>query len=741
MTGYFSALARLWSVSFGLGVVALPIVLIPCRPLYDRGYASSKILGALFVTYGAWLASSLEIAPFGFGSALTSVLILAGASTVAFLLRRKEMTKLIVPRLRVMALTEALFVVFLALILLLIGFYPDVKPGSEGMMDIGILNSVSRTDYFPSKDVWMGGENMNYYYFGHVIAATVSKLCGMTPVAFYNPAKGLLFALFWLSVFALGFSMTGRASYGILALFLVGIAGNFDALLQLLAFYDPLSLEWFAASRIIPGTINEFPFFSLLWGDLHAYVLSFPLFATALSLLFCLNSRLFPSQRNVTHVKTPYGLIALLALSGGSLIVTNAWDFISMSAVLFIVVVSMLPQLKSNLAGRIGALAKVAAPVVVGAILLFLPFITSVSQKRPIGFVNTRTDFADFSVVFGILLAPILLEALVAIRRMRAGQGKARAPCPWVVLAFVIVCGFVAFGRPTWVLILMMVPMAILEHFYVSGTLLSQTEEERGEASLSRGKFFSVLVISGALIAFSCEMFYVDDVYGERLARMNTVFKLYLHVWILWGLAASYAIWVARRHLLRQLSPLARRASKVLLIFCLGAGALYPVLAPFSRTGLFSQPYTLDAEREFRNQYPQDAAAAKWLRENIQGQVVIAEATASAYDWPGRISAFTGHCAVVGWRGHEAGWRGEFSEPYNRSYQVGRLFRTADVEAAKQIISLFGIRLIYCGEVEREIYDDAGLRKFEQAFETIYDSGAVKVFDVARPMMTSEEAR
>ncbi len=741
MTGYFSALIRLWAVSFGLGVIALPVVLLPCKSLRDRGYAISKVLGALFITYGAWLASSLKIAPFGLVSILTSVAVLAVASAVLILLRRKEMTDLIIPRLRAIALTESLFIVLLALILLLIGFYPDIEPGSEGMMDIGILNSVSRTEYFPAKDVWMGGENMNYYYFGQVLAAAVSKLCGMTPVAFYNPAKGLVFALFWLSVFALGLSMTGRALYGLLALFLVGIAGNLDALLQLLAFYSPLSLDWFGASRIIPGTINEFPFFSLLWGDLHAYVLSFPLFATSLNLLFCLNARLNPSQRDSAHAKTPYGLIGLLALCGGALLVTNAWDFISMSVVLFIVVVSMLPLLKGNVAVRIASFIKVAGPVLVGAIALFLPFITSVSQKRPIRLVDTRTDFADFLVVFGILLGPILLEAIATIHRARVGQKAPLSGAGWVVPTFIIACAFVAFGRPTWIMILIIIPVAILEHFYVGRLWSGQGEAECGKGSVSRGNFFTILVISGALIAFSCEMFFVQDVYAERLARMNTVFKLYLHVWILWGVAAAYAMWVARRHLIRQLTPFARRAANALVIFCLGAGALYPMLAPISRTKLFSQPYTLDAEREFRNKYPQDAAAAKWLRENIQGQVVIAEASASAYDWPGRIAAFTGHCAVIGWRWHEAGWRDEFSGPYHRSYEMSRLFTTTDPEVARGILSEFGVQLIYHGEVERELYGDGGLETFESALSTIYASDAVKVFDVSKPKPAFGEPR
>ena len=737
MTAYFSTLARLWAASFGLGLLAWPVIMFPCKPLRDRGYAISKVLGILMVSYGAWLASSLKVVPFGLPSILAFAAVLAITSSLTLLLRRKEIPTLVKPRLRSIALTEVVFVIILALILLLIGYYPDVTSGSESMMDLGILNSVSRTDYFPAKDVWMSGESMNYYYFGHVLVAAIAKLCQMAPVAFYNPAKALWFALFWLGIFSLGFSMTRRASYGFLAIFLVGIAGNFDALLQLLALCNPLSLDWFGSSRIIPGTINEFPFFSLLWGDLHAYVLSFPLIATSLALIYCLNGRLTPRRRHPDSSETPYGLIALLALCGGALMVTNAWDFISMSLVLFAVVIAALPLVRTGLFGRVILLARVTFATLGGAVVLFLPFIISVSQNRPIGFVKERTDSADFVVVFGVLLMPILLEALIAIRLARVGHAGPSNGMSWVVPAFFVVCLYVALGRPTWMLVLLIIPLAVLGYFYIGG-LVSGRDRDELEAWLSRGRFFAVLVVSGALIAFSCEMFYVEDVYSGGMARMNTVFKLYLHVWVLWGVSAACAVWVLRRHLLKRLGHVARRAVWGLVIFCLGSGALYPLLAPVSRTKLFSQAYTLDADRAFRNKYPSDAAAAKWLRENVPGQLVIAEATTSAYDWPGRISAFTGHCAVVGWWGHEMGWRGDFQAIHHRAFEIERLFRSTDPNVAIDVMSRYGIQLIYYGEVEREVYGEAGLQKFESNLETVYASDGVKVFDVRRPKMSVE---
>ena len=48
----------------------------------------------------------------------------------------------------------------------------------------------------------------------------------------------------------------------------------------------PRDYAWFDPSRVIPDTINEFPSFSFILGDLHAHVLALPF--TVLALAFAL---------------------------------------------------------------------------------------------------------------------------------------------------------------------------------------------------------------------------------------------------------------------------------------------------------------------------------------------------------------------------------------------------------------------------------------------------------------------
>ena len=62
------------------------------------------------------------------------------------------------------------------------------------------------------------------------------------------------------------------------------VLGNLAGVREWIAAADPPGdYDWFEPSRVIPGTINEFPWFSFLLGDLHAHVLALPFTFVALA--------------------------------------------------------------------------------------------------------------------------------------------------------------------------------------------------------------------------------------------------------------------------------------------------------------------------------------------------------------------------------------------------------------------------------------------------------------------------
>ena len=70
---------------------------------------------------------------------------------------------------------------------------PDIH-GLEKFMDFGILNSILRADYFPPKDMWYTPSPINYYYFGHLITAVITKLTFIPSFITYNLMIATLFA-------------------------------------------------------------------------------------------------------------------------------------------------------------------------------------------------------------------------------------------------------------------------------------------------------------------------------------------------------------------------------------------------------------------------------------------------------------------------------------------------------------------------------------------------------------------
>jgi uncharacterized membrane protein len=74
------------------------------------------------------------------------------------------------------------------------------------------------------------------------------------------------------------------------------VLGNIAGGRELLQTPDPPhGYDWFAPSRVVPGTINEFPWFSFLLADLHAHVLALPF--TLLAAGFSVQVALFGHAR------------------------------------------------------------------------------------------------------------------------------------------------------------------------------------------------------------------------------------------------------------------------------------------------------------------------------------------------------------------------------------------------------------------------------------------------------------
>ena len=413
-----------WLLLFGLGVVFLPLTFKLFPKFFDKGYAFSKIIGILVVSYIVWLLGSLKILQF-VPEAVWLVVVAAIAINFA-LFRRKpsEFTRDLKKILKIVLSEEALFLLCLTAWSVVRGFNPQIL-NIEKFMDFSILNTILRAKYFPPSDPWLSGFPINYYYFGQFLIAVLTKLSGLSPSITYNLGLASVFALAAVESFSFVFALTKNYFASFLSFVILALCGNLDWAIN---FLKKIKTYWYPqATRLIPYTISEFPAYSFLLGDLHAHLLDIPV--VLLILTFLLNLFL---DKNRNFLK-----FALLPVALGATALTNSWDF-PIYAVLLGLVLLILELEKNGLNLKTLMVTSLkSGSIALFSLLLFLPFFLNFkAASSGVGLVTNRSDPLSLLTIFGFFLFPtatyILIASLKTTKRSVVGD----------ILIFLIPWGF-----------------------------------------------------------------------------------------------------------------------------------------------------------------------------------------------------------------------------------------------------------------------------------------------------------
>jgi YYY domain-containing protein len=726
-----------------VGLLAAPLTGLLLGRLPGAGLGLSKIVGLLLVTWLVWMAASLHVAAYGV-PLIAGVLVLLAVAGVLAALRLRELggrletakgrsmrrlARLALPpddhvRRRLFLGGEAVFAVTYALGALLASFAPDVW-NTEKPMDMGFINAINASSHFPPHDPWMSGETINYYYLGHLALAWPIKLLGIRPDSGYLLAWGLLFALTASAVYAFAGTLWAAARAklaspprggpvlaGMLAVALVVVLGNLAGVRTWIHAGDPPhDYAWFEPSRVIPDTINEFPSFSFLLGDLHAHVLALPF--TVLALAFALQLALAGPRGDVVWRAVGEALAAALAI--GALYAINSWSYPVAAGLLAAGLVVWLRDPASERRRGFGLVW--LGLVLIGSFVLILPFVLNFNpEARGVGIVHARRPFTkwlgDLALIYGILLWAVL-PAFAS--RLRAVEK------PWRLLG--------------WGFAVAVVAGSLLAASHLTGAMLLAAGAAVGIAAalspaLSAPERFLWVLIAGALaLILIPELVYLRDAFDHSpLLRMNTVFKAGYQAYLLLGLAAACAlpwagVWLERR----AWQPWALAAAVLLLL-----GLVFPYAGSYARTNGFSNPPSLDGLRWLRANNPGDPAAIAWLRDNSSGDAVVLEAFGDDYSAFGhaRISTFTGRATVIGWAGHELQWD---HPPGNRSNDVKTLYTTTDPAAARVLVARYGIGYVVVGPLEHTTYGDGGDAKWAQLGRRVFSRAGTTVWALRPP--------
>ncbi len=727
--------------------------------------------------------------------------------------------------------------------------------GGEKPMDLAYLTAVIKSVEFPPYDPWFSGGYLNYYYFGQVLVGTLVKLVGIVPSVAYNLAIPTWFALTGLGAFSVTYNLVARphrlekdsatpssgslpdvralagGSLGVLFVMLLGNLGqihlvllkagegvleNFQSTIPGLASLVrtiigafevifggkalPIAInEWYwNASRAIPSgpyesVITEFPFFTFLYGDLHAHLLAMPLAFLSLALAVALvrkSEGLDAAEDKAWRgwLRT-LGPLVLWSLIIGALRTTNTWDVPPhLLVVLGALVISQFSQGERSRWQKIGAVAwQFGLVFLLSWSVLYWPFWQSYgAYYNSVGlWTGTRTLLFAYLVVHGLFLFGILsyLSARVlsewreipALRRLVLSiryRKKARRlkevgemagvrglPLPllaWLGLALLVLLellflipGLIPLTRPLaegveagafayrgLAVFALGAPVALAGLLFLLRPRLSPTL-----------RLWAYWVLLGLAMTLGVEVIVVEGDIG----RMNTVFKFYLQVWLMWGVAAAAAvIWMLPR--LRHWRS-GQRLWLGLLAALVFFAALYPPLAAWAKindrfdvrtgTGLDGWAYMETAHYYDPNggsyDLKWDLEAIRWLLDNVVGTPVILEGHAPEYRWGARYSINTGLPTVLGWNWHQRQQRAAADDQavWTRANDVAQIYNTVNLDQATSLLRKYHVRYVIVGPLERLYYQAAGLAKFERMaaegmLHPVFDNGEVTIYQVTR---------
>jgi YYY domain-containing protein len=546
--------------------------------------------------------------------------------------------------------------------------------------------------------------------------------------------------------------------------------------------------------------ITEFPSFSFILGDNHPHVLALPFVLLAIALALAVLLRTVgaafsvptapeePGASSRLTILLPFDadwiLFFFASLVLGGLAFLNTWDFPIYLGVILLAYIAGKTLLHNGFKFEILKQAAIlAVELLFSSIFLYIFFYVGFSSQAGgiLPYVLPPTRLPQYLVIFGIFLFILFsfLGVYAFAKTQPADEQKASfetflSSWGWIILvcAFIfamllLVVSLSGFGRQlingqpvdssvrsllgggSFGQILTNIILARLHNPWlllvlsamVALAILSALKALKNAAEVD--VFAFILIFIGVVLTLSVEFFYLRDSFG---LRMNTVFKFYYQGWVMLGLASAYGLWWLVNASQDTLSNWLRSVILAVSTLLILAGMVYPLLSGLNRVQNFTGQPNLDGASGVAASNPDDWAAIQWLQQNArmddQAPPVILEAPGGSYNYEGRISAFTGFPAVLGWAVHESQWRGSYDEQGKREQDIQTIYTTSDSDLTRQLLKKWNVKYVILGPTEhayiqrlcldqnRRCSLATVLRNFDQTLTPVFNQGLMTIYQV-----------
>ena len=785
--------ATWFAVVYVLWLAAVPFAWLALPNLHSRGLGFARPLGLLAIASVVWLSSLSGLIP-SVGATWWLAVVVLGAIGWGYLLSRKrsEVVEFVSTRWREVVVAEIAFLLFFFCIVALKASDPVIT-GTEKPMDLTMLNAVVADRFAPPQDLWLSGFDIAYYYFGYWMFGGISQMSGIGLSTAYNLSLALIAGMAAGGIVSLVTDLVRRdggrfavatlcGGAAVLALLVMSNLNGFWEMLAVFGiggsdFYNWLSISgvdtseagngwrptgfwwWWASSRVINSfgmhgeqldfTIQEFPFFSFLLGDMHPHVMSIPFVLLSVGMAAnILWSRATWGWRWIAdHKASAIGILLIVGASG----FINTWDLIVVVPLLGLA--ALINVFGAHRRDFVQALTSSGLPFLAlcaVAAIVFANFYFFTLQSQ-VGFPPIAPTQHGTRLIHAITVWLPLMSLAVPFVYGYVSQGLRRGAShrtttpfryanSWVWLVPLGVCAFIyaswlvthlIFNQgASWLHLIERVPVSLpllLVSVGLWGTTIVRARRRYSDAA----QVCLMLASIAVFYIFFAEHFYALDFFGNR---MNTVFKVYYQAWILLSVVGGYGIyhWIRVHPRLTGTRLFVSRAGAVLVALIFAVSMYYALAASVTKASESNTRTTLDGLAYMESRSPDMQSAVNWIRDNLGDQDVIVESVGGSYSEHGRFSGFSGVPSVLGWSGHERQWRGGDEGWVEREEDVKRIYTSSDLDEVRTLLELYGVTHVVVSDLEREKYTEIDASKFDMLGSVAYSNASVDVYDVRR---------
>ena len=669
-----------WLLALFMGMVAMPVTGRLFEGFEDKGWLFSKALAIAVTGFLTWFLVAVKLLPFTAATCIGVSVICGIFCAILFHVQLKKGIECYPSgKIQLIVREELLFFGIFLLWTYLAGFRPQAY-GTEKFMDYGFMEAMMRSKTLPARDLWYSQGTINYYYGGQYFAVFLTKLTGSRVEVTYNLMRTFVAAFAFVYPFSLVRQMAkdrlyGRMSgikkylpslAGVTGGIAVSIAGNVHYIVYrcVLPLIHKIQGVAETASYWFPDATRYIGYNPVNESDKTIHVVNVMFVTFLVGMLYAWMKKIRsagpePEKQDVRdfwlkQLLMPHILLATVLL--GMFQWTNYWDFV----IYFVVTGGVV--LIANIIRFEGKVTRILAVTIAQAV--------------------------EIIAVSYLVILPFTLK----FETMVQGVALAQHHSLWYQL-------LILWGLPVFLTVLLIISVLTEKMKGMKHKSLYRLLE-----AVSVPDLFAVIMGLCAIgLILIPEIVYVRDIYENGNARANTMFKLTYQAYILFGMTMGYGIYrmlvVSKQKIIRIFSGI----GLFVLIWTVGYFG-NAVHSWFGEVWNPSNYQGLNATTFLETDFPQDAAAIRWLKDNIEGSPVVLEANGDSYTGYERVSATTGLPTVLGWYVHEWLWRNNVPDLNEKSADIQTIYTSTDEEKVKELIQRYDISYIFVGGQEKEKY-------------------------------------